>query len=93
MTPANARDCAFNLATAVRQLRKYADLMDHGIECPVELEMAMNNIRSGLNDLGAYVTAQHSPDQLHARMKTGRDAEAALFDGVATCRAGLSMGR
>lgn len=93
MTPINARDCAFQLDAAVRQLRRYADLMDHGIEAPVEIDLALNNIRGGLVSMGIFVTATKTGDQLHDAMKAGQQREAAMFDSVATCRAGLSMGR
>lgn len=81
MDPDNARDAAFCLEIAVRHLRKYAVLMEHGIERPINLELALNNIRFGLENLGMFVTSTATPEELHRRMRKGAehaDADLAL---------------
>ena len=77
MNSDNARDAAFSLDTAVRQLREYAILMENGIERPINLELAFNNIRGALTSLCISVTPLISPEEIHRRIVIARRAEAA----------------
>ena len=78
MTPDNIRNAAFSLDLAVRQLREYASLIEHGVERAVNIQLATDNIRSAVAELDGYVTLRHEPHQMHASVKMARMRE--LFE-------------
>ena len=78
MTPDNIRNAAFSLDLAVRQLREYASLIEHGVERAVNIQLATDNIRSAVAELDGYVTLQRGPHQMHASVKMARMRE--LFE-------------
>lgn len=93
MTPDNARNAAFCLRAAADELRTYALLMAENIERPARIDLALNNISSGLFELGIFVTTTKTASQLHDSMKAGQQREAAMFDSAATCNVGLTWNR
>jgi hypothetical protein len=68
-----ARNAAFCLVNAAEHLRKYAILMEEGIERPINIELAINNINFALNSLDAYATYHYAPYEMHKIMKDIRE--------------------
>jgi hypothetical protein len=77
MNSDDARDAAFNLRTASDYLREYAVLLRAGVERPWCLELAVNNLRCALGNIGAEMKLSASPEEMHRRMAISRRAELA----------------
>ena len=52
MSPDTARNAAFHLQSAVDHFRRFAILAEEGLDRPINLELAANNLELALNDLG-----------------------------------------
>jgi hypothetical protein len=52
MTPDTARNAAFHLQLAVDHFKRFAILAEEGLDRPVNLTLAANNLELALNDLG-----------------------------------------
>lgn len=77
MNSDDARDAAFNLRAASDYFREYAVLLRAGVERPINLELAVNNLRCALRNIGAELKLSASPEEMHRQMMISRRAELA----------------